>query len=118
MKWQYEPVSLVSPFHLAGLPQLPRFAVLVVQQFVGPLIIDDLLGLRVPVDPGFRGQRYICQQGKCRRAMTCLHVTVGLLSALDAVAEVPNVLDRQISVYLPAFVRLDPRVGLLELSAS
>ena len=87
------------------------------QQLVGLPVIDDSLVLRVPVDPGFCGERCIGQQGKSCRAVPCFHIAVGSLTALDTVTEVSNVLGREISVYFLAFEWLDPRVGLLELPA-
>ena len=87
------------------------------QQLVGLSVIDDSLGLRVPVDPGFRSERYVGQQGKRRRAVPRFHIAIRLLSALDAVTEVANVLDRKISVHLCDFQRLDLWVALVELPA-
>src|SRR4051794_25505878 len=42
----------------------PGRAVGVVEQLVGPLVVGELLGLGVPVEPGLRGQGDVGQQGE------------------------------------------------------
>ena len=86
-------LCITTPFLQTRLTKLPGFAVFVVQQLVGLLVICESFLFRIPVETRFRGKRYVGQQGERSRAVSRFHIAVGSLSALDTVAEVADMLE-------------------------
>src|SRR5437773_1547342 len=86
-KWRR---AFFTPFR-SSAGQLPRLAVLVVEQLVGGVVVCEPLGLRVPLQVALRLVRDVADERGRRRAVPELDVATRLLAALHAVEEVAGV---------------------------
>ena len=66
---------------------------MVVEEFVGSLMVGDSLSLPIPFKPGFGVISDVGQQGGAGAAMADLNVARALLPTLDAVQEIASVGD-------------------------